>query len=296
MKTDKKILTAFLLNLAFSALEFIGGALTGSVAILSDAVHDMGDAVSIGISYFLERKSKKQPDDVYTYGYARFSVLGSVITTMVLLFGSAMVVGHGVHRIFNPVAIHYDGMIVFAIAGVAMNLLAAYMTRDGDSLNQKAVNLHMLEDVLGWIAVLVGAVVMRFTDFTVLDPLMSIGIALFILYHSVKNIKVVVALFLKRVPEGISVREIKGCISQIDGVMDVHHIHIWSMDGLSNCATMHIVARGETAAIKERVRKELKERGIAHATLELEGVEEECCEKHCHVACETALSHHHHHH
>ena len=296
MKSDKKILIAFLLNLCFSVSEFIGGAITGSVAILSDAVHDLGDAVSIGASYFLEQKSKREPDEKFTYGYTRYSVLGSLITTLVLLFGSAMVIGHGVHRIFNPVDIHYDGMIVFALAGVAMNLLAAYMTRDGDSLNQKAVNLHMLEDVLGWLAVLVGAIVMRFTDISVLDSLMSIGIALFIMYHALKTFKEVIAIFLKKVPEGISVQEINSCVSRVEGVQDVHHIHIWSMDGLSNCATMHIVAEGDSAAVKQRVREELKKHGIVHATLELEGAEEECGEKHCHIACETAGGHHHHHH
>ena len=161
MKTEKNILIAFLLNLFFSVFEFAGGLFTGSVAIVSDAIHDMGDAASIGISYFLEKKSKKLPDETHTYGYARYSVIGSVITTLILLVGSCFVVYNAIGRIIVPTKIHYDGMILFAIVGVAVNFCAALFTREGDSLNQKAVNLHMLEDVLGWAVVLVGAVVMR---------------------------------------------------------------------------------------------------------------------------------------
>ena len=168
---------AFLLNLAFSLFELAGGFVTGSIAIASDALHDLGDAAGIGISYFLERKSKRQPDETYTYGYARFSVLGSIITTIILLIGSAVVIYNAISRLFSPQALHYDGMILFAVVGVCVNTLAAFFTREGDSLNQKAVNLHMLEDVFGWAIVLVGAIVMRFTDFALLDALLSVGVA-----------------------------------------------------------------------------------------------------------------------
>lgn len=174
-----------MLNLFFSVFEF-AGVITGSVAILSDALHDFGDALGIGVSWLLERKSKKQPDEGHTYGYGRYSVLGSLITTAILLIGSVAVICRGVERIFNPVPVDHNGMILFALVGVGMNALAAYMTREGDSLNRKAVNLHMLEDVLGWGVVLAGAIVMRFTDITVLDPIMSMAVAAFILFHAVK--------------------------------------------------------------------------------------------------------------
>ena len=159
MKTEKNILIAFLLNLAFSVMEFIGGIFTGSVAIISDSIHDIGDAASIGIAYFLERKSKKKPDEKYTYGYIRYSILGSLITTLILIIGSSFVIYNSVLRILNPVEINYDGMILFAVFGVIVNFLAATFTREGDSLNQKSVNLHMLEDVLGWVIVLIGAII-----------------------------------------------------------------------------------------------------------------------------------------
>lgn len=296
MKTEKNILTAFILNLCFSIFEFVGGLFTGSVAIVSDAVHDIGDAASIGISYFLERKSKKQPDETYTYGYARYSVIGGVISTLILLFGSVMVVYNAITRIINPTPIDYDGMIIFAVIGAVVNFLAAFFTRHGDSLNQRAVNLHMLEDVLGWIVVLVGAVVMHFTNFALIDPIMSIGVAVFIFINAFKHLKEVIDLFLEKTPHGIDVNEIKEHITEIDGVIDVHHIHVWSMDGVSHYATMHIVTNEDSHIIKDKVREELQEHGIAHVTLELEEEGEHCHAQHCHTETAPAGHHHHHHH
>ena len=296
MKTDRNILVAFLLNFAFSIFEFVGGIFTGSVAILSDAVHDIGDAASIGASYFLEKKSKKQPDENYTYGYARYSVIGGVITTVILIIGSVLVIYSAVTRIISPTEINYDGMIIFALVGVLVNFFAAFFTRHGDSINQKAVNLHMLEDVLGWLVVLVGAIVMRFTDFAIIDPIMSIGVAVFIFINALRTLIEAVELFLEKTPHGVSLDEIREHIEEIEGVLGVHHIHIWSMDGQSNYATMHVVTNGEPKSIKARVRAELSEHGIGHATLELECEGEECGEEHCHVESHGHSHHHHHHH
>ena len=296
MKSEKRILVAFLLNLFFSVFEFIGGVFTKSVAIMSDAIHDMGDAMSIGISYFLEKKSKKQPDDVYTYGYARFSVMGGVITTVILLIGSLAVIYNAILRIFDPVEINYDGMIIFAIVGVVVNFCAAYFTSGGHSINQRAVNLHMLEDVLGWAVVFVGALVMKFTDFALIDPIMSIGVAVFIFINAIKNLKEVIDLFLAKLPAHLQIDEIKDHIGEIEGVLNVHHIHIWSMDGNSNYATMHVVINGDAHKIKHKIREELKEHGIGHVTLELEEEGEHCHEEHCHVEHRESDGHHHHHH
>ena len=296
MKTTRNILIAFLLNLAFSVFELVGGIFTGSVAILSDAIHDMGDAASIGLSYFLEKKSKKQPDEAYTYGYARYSVIGSVITTLILLLGSVAVVANAAGRLIHPVEINYNGMILFAIVGVVVNFCAAFFTREGDSLNQKAVNLHMREDVLGWAVVLVGAVVMRFTNFARLDPLMSMGVAVFIFKNAIGNLKEALDLFLEKTPRGVAVGEIREHIMEIAGVLDVHHIHIWSMDGQNNYATMHVVTNSDPHEIKEAIREELEAQGIGHATLELEAEGEHCHAESCHVEFKASSCQHHHHH
>lgn len=296
MKTERNILIAFILNLSFSVFEFIGGIITGSVAIISDAVHDAGDAASIGVSYFLEKKSKKQPDESYTYGYARYSVVGGLITTLVLLLSSAVVIYNAVGRIIHPTPINYNGMIIFAAVGVVVNFCAALFTRDGDSLNQKAVNLHMLEDVLGWAVVLVGAVVMRFTDFALIDPLMSVGVSLFILINAVRNLKAVMVLFLEKAPDNIAVSEIKMHTEAIEGVENVHHIHLWSLDGHNHYATMHIVTDSEPHTIKEKVREELQEHGVNHVTIEIETHNEHCYEKECRVEVHSEACHSHHHH
>lgn len=292
MKTDKNILIAFILNISFALFELFGGLFTNSVAIMSDSIHDLGDAISIGISYFLEKKSKKKADKKYTYGYVRYSVLGGVITTTILLVGSILVIIGAIKRIFNPVEVNYSGMIIFAVIGVVLNFIAAYVTKDGDSINQKSVNLHMLEDVLGWIVVLIGAIIMNFTDIKLLDSLMSIGVAVFILINSLKNLKRVVDIFLEKTPDNVDIEELKSHLLKIKDVEDIHHIHVWSIDGYNNYATMHIVVESENvAAVKKKIRKELLEHNICHSILETE--DEACDDLECHV---NLTSHHHHHH
>lgn len=294
MKSDKSILLAFILNLAFSIFEFIGGTFTNSVAIISDSVHDLGDSLSLGISYFLERKSKKGPNEKYTYGYIRYSVLGSIITTIILIVGSIFVIYNAYERIWNPTIINYNGMILFAIVGVIINICAVYFTRRGDSLNQKAVNLHMLEDVLGWIIVLIGAVVIKFTELVVIDPIMSILVAIYIFMHAIKNLKVALYLFLEKTPNDINIEKIKEDLLKIKNIIDVHHIHIWSIDGYNNYATMHIVSDDDSIKVKQEVRNKLKEYKISHVTIEIENTKERCEDKYCHVENDETAHHHHH--
>ena len=294
MKTEKNILVAFILNLSFSIFEFIGGAITNSIAITSDAIHDIGDSLSIGISYLLEKKSKKEPDDKYTYGYVRYSVIGGLITTIILLIGSILVIYNAIKRIFYPVNINYGGMIIFGIIGFIVNLLAAYFTKDGHSLNQKSVNLHMLEDVLGWLIVLIGAIIMKFTDISIIDPILSILVAIFIFTNALKNFKSVLDLFLEKIPNGIDTNEIKEHLLKLKNVIDVHHIHIWSIDGFNNYATMHIVVEKEDKNLKNKIRAELREHDISHVTIEIETKDEVCSNSKCTINISSINEHHHH--
>lgn len=290
----RKILVAFLLNLGFSIFEFVGGMFTGSIAITSDAVHDLGDAASIGIAYLLERRSRKAPDNEYTYGYLRYSVIGSLLTTFILLVGSILVIAGAVCRILQPAPVNYDDMIILAIIGVVINFAAAWYTHDGHSLNQKSVNLHMLEDVLGWVVVLVGAVVMRFTDLTLLDPLLSIAVAVFIFVNAFGNFRAIIDLFLEKTPHGIHVAELRQHILSLKGVKSVHHIHVWSMDGYQNYVTMHVVATHPSPQLKATIREELRGHGISHITIEFERPNETCAEPDCHIeALPTPHIHHH---
>ena len=297
MKTEKNILIAFLLNMCFSIFELVGGIFTNSVAIISDAVHDFGDSISIGISYFLEKKSKKKPDNNYTYGYARYSILGAVITNTILVTGSALVIFNAIERILNPVEINYDGMIVFAIFGVIINFIAAYFTKEGNSLNQKAVNLHMLEDVLGWVVVLIGAIIIKFTKINMIDAILSICVAIFIIIHASKSLKQILDLFLEKIPSGINIEELKEHLSKIENVKDIHHMHVWSIDGFSNFATMHIVTDiKDTKKLKHDIKEELKEHGISHTTIEIEDESYKCDELECKIDNSNAAHTHHHHH
>ena len=296
MKTEKNILVAFILNISFSIFELIGGIFTNSISIISDAIHDFGDALSIGISLILEKISKKKPDEKYTYGYARYSVLGALITTIVLTMGSIFVILGGINRILNPETINYNGMIIFAIFGVIINFLAAYFTKEGGSINQKAVNLHMLEDVLGWVVVLIGSILMKFTNISLIDSIMSIGIAIFILINAFKNLKDILDLFLEKIPKNISLEEIKKHLLGIEGITDVHHIHIWSIDGFTNYSTMHIITEEKNIKeLKNKIREEMREHGISHTTIEIENKNDDCTEKECKIKNNTDINHQHHH-
>ena len=297
MKTEKNILIAFSLNLLFSLFELFGGFFTNSVAIISDAIHDFGDSISIGISYFLEKKSKKKPDNQYTYGYTRYSILGAFITNTILITGSVLVIVNAIERIINPIEINYNGMLVFAIFGASINCLAAYFTKDGDSLNQKAVNLHMIEDVLGWIVVLIGAIIIKFTKINIIDSILSIGVAIFILIHALKSFKKILDLFLAKTPSNVSIEHLKEHLLKIADVVDIHHIHIWSMDGVNNYATMHLVTKSpDIQKTKKEVREELEEHGINHVTIEVEDENYTCNEVECEVKTNCNNSQHHHQH
>ena len=271
----KNIKLAFMLNLFFSIFELIGGFLTNSISIISDAVHDFGDAISIAISLILEKKSIKQPDNKYTYGYLRYSVLGAFITSLMLLCSSIFVICNAINRLFNPVQINYDGMLVFSVFGIIVNLIATLKTSKGNSLNEKAVSLHMLEDVLGWVLVFVGSIVMKFFNTSIIDSILSIIISVFMLINVLKNLNSIFNIFLEKLPVEINVENIKDHLMNIEGVLDVHHIHIWSMDGESNYATIHVLVKNtidmyEIECLKKKMKKELLEHKINHSTIEFE--------------------------
>lgn len=294
INSDKKILIAFFLNLLFCIIEFIGGIFTGSIAILSDSIHDFGDSLSIGTSFLFERISRKKPNEKYTYGYYRYSVLGSVIQSVVLLFGSILVLYNAVNRLINPISIMYDGMIILAIVGCFVNFIAAFATHGAESLNQKSINLHMLEDVITWVIVLIGAAVMRFTKWDFIDSLLSIGLAIFIIISSLKSLKIVLDIFLEKTPRDIEVMEITEHLESIEGVDEIHHFHVWSMDGFRSSATLHVVTNEDFREIKEKIKKELAEHGISHSTIECERIGEVCEDPYCEISAREHKHHHHH--
>lgn len=294
MKSHNNILIAFLLNIFFSIIEFFGGLLTNSISIISDSIHDFGDALSIGISYILEKVSKKKPDNIYTFGYMRYSILGAIITNTILIVGSIFVIINGIRRIFNPVTINYDGMFIIAILGVIINFLAAYFTKDSHNHNEKSINLHMLEDVFSWVIVLVGSIIIKYTKFYIIDSILSIGLAIFIFISTINNYKEILDIFLEKIPNNINIEKLKEYILKIDKVIDIHHIHIWTIDGINNYLTMHVVTDSkDLIKLKKEIKSILKEKNISHVTLEIEDKLDNCDDTDC-IIEKQKYNHHHH--
>lgn len=279
--SGKNLRIAFFLNLGFTVLEIIGGFYVNSIAILSDALHDLGDSLSLGISLFLHNKSKKEADHKFTFGYSRFSLLGALINSLVLIGGSIYVITEAVGRILEPQHSNAQGMIFFAIIGISVNGYAAWKLSKGKSLNERVVSWHLLEDVLGWVAVLVVSVVLLFRDIHFLDPALSLLITLYILYNVIKRLKETLSIFLQGVPEGIDPEKIKTRILEIENVASVHHMHIWSLEGEQHVFAIHIKLQyissfHQILEVKRKAKDILKQYHFYHYTIEVELDEETC--------------------
>ncbi len=276
---EGNIKVAFFLNLIFSIVELIGGLLTNSVAILSDALHDFGDSLTLGISWYFARISQRKETRDYSYGFKRFSVLGALINGIVLVTGSVLILMEAIPRLLNPVNPETKEMIYFAIVGVVVNGLAAARLKKGSTINEKSVYLHLLEDVLGWIAVLIGAIVMHYTYLPIIDPILSLLIALFILSNIYKNLKESFRIILQGTPSGIDIAKIHETFSKYPAIESFHNCHAWSMDGEYHILSVHLVFKenkplADIEEIKNSVKSDLKALGINHTTIELETIDD----------------------
>lgn len=272
---DGNIKFAFYLNLIFTILEIIGGVLTNSVAILSDAIHDLGDSMSLGLAWYLEKYSKKGPDQNFSFGYARFSLLGALINSLFLVVASVFVLSRSIPRIFQPEEVNAAGMLPFAILGILINGMAVIRLKKGTSLNEKVASWHLLEDVLGWIAVLLVSIILLFVDFPILDPILSILITIYVLYNVIKNVKELMRVFLQGVPKDLSIRDIEQKIQGVPMVLSVYHTHLWSLEGEKNQLSTHIIVRDEiqqkdVISTKADIRQIAKHMGIEHVTIEVD--------------------------
>jgi len=278
------IKVAFFLNLAFALFEVVGGLWINSMAILSDALHDFADSLSLGLSWYLASYSERQGDERYSYGYRRFSLLSALINVVVLIAGSLLVLVEAVPRLVHAEHVNAQGMMVFAIIGIVVNGAAALRVRGGKTLNAKAVTWHLVEDVLGWAAVLAVSIVLSFQDIPVLDPLLSILITLYVLYNVIDNLKQTLSLFLQAVPKDIDMEEIKETILAIGPVCSVHHAHVWSLDGDHHVLTMHVVihedtTRDQVLQLKDEIKALTVGMGFEHTTIEIEYESERCAMK-----------------
>jgi len=279
--STKNIKTAFFLNVGFTIFELVGGLWTNSVAILADAIHDLGDSLSLGLAWFLQNYSKKDSDDKYTYGYARFSLLGALINTLVLITGSLFILSEAIPRLMTPEESNAPGMILFAIVGIVVNGIAAFRLKGDQTMNAQVVTWHLLEDVLGWIAILIAGIILLFVDIPIIDPILAILFTLYILYNVVKNLQVTLSLFLQSSPNNIDIDKIVDQFLQIEGVLSSHHTHLWSLDGENHVLTTHLIIvekanKDDIIQIKRAVRKILGNLNITHLTLEIEYENEKC--------------------
>jgi len=277
----KNIKAAFFLNLTFTIIEVIGGLYTNSIAILSDALHDLGDSLSLGLSWYFQKLSKKGRTQKYSYGYGRFSVLGAVINTIVLVTGSVIIIYEAIPRLLDPKSPDTEGMIYLAILGIIFNGAAILKLKRGESINEKVVTLHLLEDVLGWVAVLIGALVMHFYDLPIVDPILSLLIAFFILYNVYRNLSVSLRIMLQGTPQELNINQIVSELKNISSINNIHDCHLWSLYGDKYIFSTHLVVddkyqMDDLSKIKKEVRERLKKHGINHATLEFETESEEC--------------------
>lgn len=272
-KTSKRMGLAFFLNAGFTVIEIIGGILTGSIAIVADAIHDFGDTLSLGASWLLEKKSNKGATEKFPFGYKRFSLLGALLSGTVLISGSLYIFYEAGKRLLDPVSPHSDGMMWLAILGVLVNGFAALKLRHGEGLNSKMLSWHLLEDVLGWIAVLVVSIILQFKDIPILDPLLSIGITIYILFHVVKNLKKTLLILLESAPEGVDMDALKSKILNKPRVIDIQKMKLWSLDGKENAAMIHLLVENMEPEESEQLRSEIREfletEKISDSTLEL---------------------------
>ncbi len=299
--SSRNILTAFLLNFFFVIIEVVGGIFTGSVAILSDSIHDFGDCISIFVAYFFEKKSNKNVDKTYTFGYRRYSVISAMLTSAILLVGGAVVIYTSVLRIIEPRPIDGMWMFIIAIFGVLINGIAVFETAKSRNINEKSINLHMLEDVLGWVVVLIGSIFVWTLDVYILDPILSILVSIYVIYHAIKNLVYAISIVLEKSPKWFEYDTYKGGLERIDGVKSVHHLHIWTLDGESLLATLHVVVddsepKDKVCEIKNEINQYSRQFNIVHLTIQIDFQSLDCEDENCHIVqtIPTVDPHHHH--
>jgi cobalt-zinc-cadmium efflux system protein len=281
---SKRIGWAFFLNVVFTIIEFIGGWLTNSTAIMADAVHDLGDSLSIGTAWGLNKLSDKEANSTFSYGYKRFSLLGALINGIVLTTGSIWILFEAIPRLSSPEMPQVEGMLLLSIFGIAVNGFAAYKLSAGVTLNERILNWHLLEDVLGWVAVLIVSIVLMFKSWAILDPILSIGFTLFILFNVIRNLKETLLLFLQATPDAQQMEDVRKALMSNNNIADIHHFHIWSLDGEHNVMTAHVELRQDLSVsqlkkLKDELRHVLEEFDFVHTTIEIEFANEHCRDK-----------------
>lgn len=305
-KSTRNILIAFIVNLSFSIIEFIGGFLTNSIMIFSDAIHDLGDATSLGVSFALEKKSEGKPDDRYTYGYSRYSIISALLMAVVLIVGSVVMVITAVKRLVAPEIeeVNAMGMLILSIVGIIFNFIAVLITSGGENLNQRTTFFHMLEDVLGWVVVLIGSILMltiKNPYIYLIDPILTIVISIVIFIGAMKTLFKILDILLEKAPKDFPNDKFIEDIKALEPIEDAHHLHVWTLTGQGILATVHIkldesLTLKDADLIREQVNEIAKNYKINHLTVQFETDASGCVDGRCEIENGESESHHHHHH
>lgn len=274
----RNIGVAFWLNLFFAAIELVGGLYTQSLAVTSDALHDFGDAVSLGVGYVLQRKSAQGPSESYSYGLRRLSLLSAFLTGVVISSGAVYIMVESILSFREPRQPHGLGMMILAIFGMAMNGIAAWRLGHGHTHNEKMMQWHLIEDILGWVAVFFGSLGIQFFGWNWLDPVLAFAISLFVLYNVIRRTAEIISLFLQGSPDPVALRAFRENVEKLEGVVETHDVHFWSLDGVRHVLSLHVVLNDMTHSLqtKELVRKLSKDLGDCHLTIETESTQEHC--------------------
>jgi cobalt-zinc-cadmium efflux system protein len=272
----KNLTVAFLLNASFTIIQLIGGIYTGSTMLISEAIHDLGDTISLGISVKFEKLANKKHDAKYTFGYQRFSILAAFINSITLVCFSLFIVIEAMPKIFDTTIININTVVWLAVLGIIFNGLAVLRTLKASKWNEKVVNLHLMEDFFGWVVVLITGVIINYTSWYILDPIVSIILALIIAYSSIKNVIKISKILLQSTPDTINNTVIMHKIYELSEIVEIHDLHFWTMDETKTLASLHIVTNDYQESLRDKIDSIMQNYGVDHCVIQIELIGEEC--------------------
>lgn len=276
---NKKALTISLILIAsFMIVEVIGGVLTNSLALLSDAGHMLSDAISLAVALAAFKMGEKAADSARTFGYRRFEILAAVFNGVTLIVIAVFIIAEAAGRFVNPPEVATTGMLIIAFLGLVINIVVAKILMSGDThdnLNMKGALLHVIGDLLGSVAAIVAALSIMFFGWGFMDPLASVIVAILIAVSGFRILRQSLNVLMEGVPENIDVDTIINTINNIEGVEDAHHLHVWSISSGMNALSVHVVVNGtlnvhETQKIIHRIEEQMKHENIEHVTVQVE--------------------------
>lgn len=288
-QTEGRLWISIILNFIITAAEFIGGIISGSLALLSDALHNLNDTVSLGISLVARKISKRDANRDKTFGYQRAEIIGAFINLITLVIIALFLIKEAIERFYDPQPI--DGMIMFIVAviGLLGNVITAILLHRSskENLNIRSAYIHIMSDAFSSVGVIIAGILIIQYELFIIDTILTLIIAGYILWHSYYMLRKTINILMESTPAGIEISEIRQAMAQVAGVLDVHHLHVWRLDEKNILLESHIVIDEDNMNQMESIKSSLKQLlgsnfNIHHSTLEFEF---EPCEEHAHSPC-----------